>query len=81
MDTPYKKEVRQKTKVTVLSTYKLISDYLNALLQDDKEMAVLDIAASPNELLQSVKNDAPDVVLICLMDSEGSNVSVISELF
>jgi two-component system, NarL family, response regulator DegU len=71
----------KKTKVTILSTYKLVGDCLQVLLDSDRELRVLDTVGTNAELIQRVSQNAPDVILICLMDDEGKNIDVIADLF
>jgi two-component system, NarL family, response regulator DegU len=80
--TPFFNKVsHKKTKVTILSTYKLVGDCLQVLLDSDRELRVLDIVGTNAELIQRVSQNAPDVILICLMDDEGKNIDVIADLF
>jgi DNA-binding NarL/FixJ family response regulator len=72
---------RQKTKVTVLSKYCLINNSLQVLLESDREIKVLKMVSNHSDLIQSVTQNIPDVVLICLMDNEGKNIAVIADLF
>lgn len=81
MDLNFKKVSRQKTQVTIFSTYKLVSDSLRVLLNSDRELAVLDVVGTNTELIQKVSKATPDVLLICLMDNEGKNIEVLPELF
>ncbi len=71
----------KKTKVTILSTYKLVGDCLKVLLDSDRELRVSEIVGTNSELIQRVSQNAPDVILICLMDDEGKNIDVIADLF
>jgi DNA-binding NarL/FixJ family response regulator len=80
MNTFFKNVSHKKTKVTILSTYKLVGDCLQVLLDSDRELAVLDIVGTSSELIQKVAQNIPDVVLICLMDDEGKNINVIADL-
>lgn len=80
MEPFYKDNSRQLTKVTILATQNLVSDYLNALLAEERELAVIDTAASNAELLSKVSQNVPDVVLVCLMDDEGRDLQVVTHL-
>jgi len=81
MDAFFNGNSRKATKVTILSTYNLINDCLQVLLESDKELKVLDIVRTRSELLAKVSQNPPDVVLVCLMDNEGKNIQAIPELF
>ncbi len=80
MDPFLKNGLRQKTQVTILSTYNLVSDCLRALLENEKELKVLDIVGTNSELMRKVSQNIPNVVLICLMDDEGKNIGVIPDV-
>jgi DNA-binding NarL/FixJ family response regulator len=54
---------------------------LRALLESHRELKILDAADSSFELLQKISQNTPDVILICLMENEGKNISIIPELF
>lgn len=81
MDTFFDNISRKRTKVTILTTYNLVNDSLRVLLESDRELNVIDIASTNTELLEKVSRNKPDVVLICLMDSEGKDIDVITDLF
>ena len=81
MQSFYKEIPRARTKVTILATRKLISECLKVLLQRDRELTVVDVACTNADLLNKLSKTQPDVVLICLMDDEGKNIEVISDVF
>lgn len=81
MEDVFNRSSRQKTKITILSTYNLVSDCLRVLLESDRELKVQDIVGTNSELLRKVSQNAPDIVLICLMDNEGKSMEVITDLF
>lgn len=81
MDTFFNNISRKTTRVTILSTYTLINDCLQVLLESDKELKVLDIVSTKSELIQKISQNPPDVVLVCLMDNEGKNINSIPDLF
>lgn len=72
---------RRRTKVTILATQKLTGECLNVLLQRDRELTVVDVAVTKSDLLDKLSETQPDVVLICLMDNEGKNIDVITDVF
>jgi two-component system, NarL family, response regulator DegU len=80
MDTYYRNFSRQKTKVTVLATHALVRQSIQLLLDNDRELSVLDAAETTSELLEKVSRHKPDVVLLCLMENEGQNVEILREL-
>lgn len=81
MDMFFSNISRKANHVTILSTCNLINDCLKVLLESDRELKVLDIAHTKTELIQKVSLNAPDVVLICLMENEGKNINIIPDLF
>jgi DNA-binding NarL/FixJ family response regulator len=81
MDTVFNGLLRQVTKVTILSTCNLINDCLRSLLEDNRELKVLDVASSNFELIQKISQNIPDVILICLMENEGKNINIIPDIF
>ena len=72
--------MRQPVKVTVFASLKLISEYLSAILASERGLAVINVAETYSELLQMASANWPDVVLLCLMDDEGEQISVIADL-
>lgn len=70
----------RKTKVSILATYKLVRDSLSALLELDRDLMVLDIIGTADELLQKVSKNKPDVVLLCLLNNEGKHIEIVSDL-
>jgi len=81
MDTFLNNISHKATKVTIFSTYNLINDCLQVLLERDRELKVMNIVSTKSDLIQTVSQNPPDVVLVCLMDNEGKNINVIPELF
>jgi DNA-binding NarL/FixJ family response regulator len=81
MDLANKEKFHGGTTISILARYRLVSDYLNVLLQREEDMRVLDTATSDAELIEKVAQNEPDVVLICLLDGEGGDTRVISDLF
>src|SRR6185369_1387818 len=81
MDTFFNGFSRQVTKVTILSTYNLVNDCLREMLESDKELKVLDSVSTSSQLIQKISQNMPDVVLICLMESEGKNINMIPDIF
>jgi len=81
MDTFFNGFSRQVTKVTILSTYNLVNDCLREVLESDKELKVLDSVSTSSQLIQKISQNMPDVVLICLMESEGKNINMIPDIF
>ncbi len=80
MDTFFNNISRRKTKVSILATYNLVRDGLRQLLEDDRNLTVLDVVGTASELIGKVSRHAPDVVLICLTQNEGGNIDVIADL-
>jgi two-component system response regulator DegU len=81
MDRFYNNLRHQRTKVTILATLGLVRDYLKVLLESERELSVLDIAESKQELLEKISQNNPSVVLICLMDNEGNDLDLVTDLF
>lgn len=81
MDTFFNNISRKTTRVTILSTYTLVNDCLQVLLESDRELKVQDIVSTKSELIQKISQNPPDVVLVCLMDNEGKNINAIPDLF
>lgn len=80
MDTFFNNISRKPTLVTILSTFSLVNNCLQVLIEGDRELKVLDIVHTKSELIQKISLNAPDVVLICLMDNEGKDITVVSDL-
>lgn len=72
---------RKTTKVTVLATLTLDRTYLHTLLDDDRQLSVIDTVGGREDLLRSVNRNAPDVVLLCLLKNEGENLDMLEDLF
>jgi len=81
MDTFLNGFSRQVTKVSIFSTYNLVSDSLRVLLESDGELQVLDSVSINSELIKKITQNTPDVILICLMENEGKNISIIPDIF
>ncbi len=71
---------RRKTKVTIWATHSLIRHSLQLLLDNDRELCVIDSVGTTSELFEKASRRSPDVVLVCLMDNESQNIEVLSEL-
>jgi len=80
MDAFFNNNSRRKTKITILATYSLVRHSLQMLLDDDRELSVLDVAGTTSELLEKVFHNNPDVVLLLLMENEGKNIQVLTDL-
>ncbi|MEQ1761694.1 MAG: response regulator transcription factor [Pyrinomonadaceae bacterium] len=80
MDAHFRSFSRRKTSVTVLATHSLTRQSLQALLDCDRELNVLDAVGTTSELIEKITRHIPDVVLLCLLESEGSNIDVLSEI-
>lgn len=80
MDTFFNHNPRQKTKIAILATYNLVRHSLQLLLNDDRELSVLDVAGTTSELLDKISHNNPDVVLLYLMENEGKNIEVVADL-
>lgn len=81
MDNFFNNNSRQKIKITILATYSLVRQSLEILLNDERELTVLDAVGTTADLLEKVSVRKPDVVLLCLMDNEGKNINVLNKLF
>jgi two-component system, NarL family, response regulator DegU len=71
---------RRKIKVTIFATYPLVRQSLQLLINEDRELTVLDVVATTSELVEKVSHRSPDVVLLCLLDNEGKYIEVLSDL-
>ena len=80
MDAFYNNTLRRKTKVSAFATYNLVRNYLQLLLEGDRNLSVLDIVGTTEDLIEKVAFNQPDVVLICLIENEGKNIKVIEDL-
>lgn len=80
MDTYYRNVSRRKTKVTILATHSLVRQSIQLLLDNDRDLSVVDTAATAPELMEKISRHNPDVVLLCLMENEGRNIEILSEL-
>lgn len=80
MDSFFNRVSRRKIKVTILATYSLIRQSLQLLLDDDREMQVLDAVGAADELIEKVTHRRPDVILLCLMENENKNIEVLNDL-
>jgi two-component system, NarL family, response regulator DegU len=80
MDTFFNNNSRRKTKVSILATFNLVREGLQKLIEDDRNLSVLDVVGTTSDLIGKVSRHAPDVVLICLTQNEGGNIEVITDL-
>ncbi len=80
MDAFYNNTLRTKTKVSVFATYNLVRSYLRLLLEGDRNLSVLDIVGTADDLIEKVSFNKPDVALICLIENEGKDMQVIEDL-
>ena len=80
MDALFNNNSRRKTTVTILATYNLVRHSLQVLLDNDRELSVLDVAGTTSDLLEKVSRRNPDVVLILLMENEGKNIEILTGL-
>lgn len=80
METFISNNSRRKTKITILATHNLVRQSLQALLNDDRELSVLDTAGTASELIEKVASRNPDVVLIFLKENEGRNIEILDGL-
>lgn len=62
-------------------TYELIHSYLKILLENDRDLEVIDIVNSDEQLIEKLSQNKTDVVLICLMEDEGRNLTFLNEVF
>lgn len=80
MVSPEKNIERKSTRVAIFATYRLVGDLLQTILQNSREISEIKVAVTKSELLQLVSQNSPDVVLLCLLEKEGTNVGVITDL-
>lgn len=80
MVSPEKNIERKSTTVAIFATYRLVADLLRTILQDSREISEIKVAVTQSELLQLISKNSPHVVLLCLMENEGTNVGVITDL-
>ena len=69
MDAFYNNTLRRKTKVSVFATYNLVRNYLRLLIEGDRNLSVLDIVGSADDLIDKISFNKPDVALICLIEN------------
>jgi two-component system response regulator DegU len=72
---------RLKTSITILATQTLIRQSLQIVLNEERELKVLDAVSTATDLLEKLKLQKSDVVLLCFMENEGKNIDVINKLY
>ena len=80
MDAFYNNTLRRKTKVSVFATYNLVRNYLRLLIEGDRNLSVLDIVGSADDLIAKISFNKPDVALICMIENEGKDIQIIENL-
>jgi len=80
MDSFFNNISHQKTKITILATYALTRTSLQSLLENDRQLGVLDVVGTTAELIEKVSRNKPDVTLICLLENESENIAVVTDL-
>lgn len=80
MDAFFNNISHRKTKISVLATHTLVRNSLRALLETERQLSVLDAVDTSSELIEKIALSKPDVVLICLVENEGENIGIISDL-
>lgn len=80
MDAFYSNTLHRRTKVSVFATYSLVRKYLQLLIEGDRNLSVLDMVGTAEDLIEKVSFSKPDVVLICMIENEGKNIKVVEEL-
>jgi len=80
MDAFFNNISHRKIRVTVLATHSLIRSSLQSILETERQLSVLDAVGTSSELLKRISHCKPDVVLICLIENEGKNLNVITDL-
>jgi len=74
------RNARNPIRVSILASLELVSDYLRALLDNDRTLKVVDIAETHSQLLDTASKNSPDVVLLCLLEDEGQQIGFIAKL-
>lgn len=77
---PFLSNSRQKTSITILATQTLIRQSLQIILNEERELNVLASVGTATELVEKLKLQKSDVVLFCLMESEGKNIDVLRKV-
>ena len=80
MDPFFNNISHRKINITILATYALVRSSLQSLLENDRRLNVLDAFGTTSEFIEKVSHNKPDVALICLMENEGENINVVSDL-
>lgn len=80
MDAFFNNISHPKTRITVLATYNLIRSSLQSILETERQLSVLDAVGTSSELLKRISHCKPDVILICLLENEGKNLNIITNL-
>jgi len=73
-------KTRRKIRVMICATYPLTRHILQVLLNDDRELCVIDAVGTTSELFEKISRRSPDVVLQCIMDNESQNIEILSDL-
>lgn len=63
-----------------MATYALTRSSLQSLLENDRQLNVLDVVGTTAELIEKVTRNKPDVILICLLENESKNIAVVTDL-
>lgn len=63
-----------------MATYALTRSSLQSLLENDRQLSVLDMVGTTAELIEKVSRNKPDVTLICLLENESKNIAVVTDL-
>jgi DNA-binding NarL/FixJ family response regulator len=80
MDSFFNNISHQKISISILATYALVGSSLKSLLENDRRLNVLNTFGTTLEFIEKVSHNKPDVALICLMENEGENIAVVSDL-
>ena len=72
--------MKQRINVTVLAMYPLVRACLESLLKNEIEINITGMAGSPAELVETISRNQPDIVMLCLMKDETSNIGMIPEM-
>ncbi len=80
MDPFFNNISQRKINITILAIYPLVRSSLKSLLENDRRLNVLDAFGTASEFIEKVSHNKPDVALICLMENEGENIALVSDL-
>lgn len=71
---------RPKAKILIYATFPLIQQTLRKQIETERGLSVTETAAATAELLEKTARLKPDIVLLCLLQSERNSLEILSSL-